>query len=65
MMNNKCPCGQMYSHNVANTRQNQKNEFFKTVYDSMKEFAAVAVTFWSGAQMSNAKLGMADAATLK
>ena len=43
----------------------EKNAFFKKVYDSMKEFADVAVPFWSGAQMSNAKLGMAHAATLK
>ena len=43
----------------------EKNAFFKEVYDSMKEFADIAVPFWSGAQMSNAKLGMAHAATLK
>ena len=42
-----------------------KNAFFKEVWDSMKEFADIAVPFWSGAQMSNAKLGMAHAATLK
>ena len=39
--------------------------FFNEVYTSMKNFADVAVPFWSGAQMSNAKLGMAHAATLK
>ena len=43
----------------------EQNKFFKEVYDSMKDFADVAVPFWSGAQMSNAKLGMAHAATLK
>ena len=42
-----------------------KNAFFKKVWDSQKEFADIAVPFWSGAQMSNAKLGMAHAATLK
>ena len=42
-----------------------ENKFFAKVYDSMKDFADVAVPFWSGAQMSNAKLGMAHAATLK
>ena len=42
-----------------------KNAFFAEVWDSMKEFADIAVPFWSGAQMSNAKLGMAHAATLK
>ena len=41
------------------------NAFFKQVWDSQKEFADIAVPFWSGAQMSNAKLGMAHAATLK
>jgi hypothetical protein len=44
---------------------NEENEFFNEVYTSMKEFADIAVPFWSGAQMSNAKLGMAHAATLK
>jgi len=42
-----------------------ENAFFKKVWDSQKEFADIAVPFWSGAQMSNAKLGMAHAATLK
>jgi TRAP-type mannitol/chloroaromatic compound transport system substrate-binding protein len=42
-----------------------QNAFFKKVWDSQKEFADIAVPFWSGAQMSNAKLGMAHAATLK
>ena len=42
-----------------------KNAFFKKVWDSQKDFADIAVPFWSGAQMSNAKLGMAHAATLK
>jgi TRAP-type mannitol/chloroaromatic compound transport system substrate-binding protein len=42
-----------------------ENAFFKQVWDSQKAFADIAVPFWSGAQMSNAKLGMAHAATLK
>ena len=42
-----------------------ENKFFNEVYTSMKEFADIAVPFWSGSQMSNAKLGMAHAATLK
>ena len=42
-----------------------KNPFFKKVWDSQKAFADIAVPFWSGSQMSNAKLGMAHAATLK
>ena len=42
-----------------------ENAFFKTVYDSQKEFAAIAVPFWAGAQASNAALGKAYADTLK
>jgi TRAP-type mannitol/chloroaromatic compound transport system substrate-binding protein len=42
-----------------------KNKFFAKVWNSQKKFADIAVPFWSGAQMSNAKLGMAHAATLK
>jgi hypothetical protein len=50
----------------ASLNKNAKdNKFFNEVYNSMKEFADIAVPFWSGAQMSNAKLGMAHAATLK
>jgi len=41
------------------------NKFFAKVWNSQKAFADIAVPFWSGAQMSNAKLGMAHAATLK
>jgi len=41
------------------------NAFFKEVWDSQKAFADIAVPFWSGSQMSNAKLGMAHAETLK
>jgi len=40
---------------------NAENAFFAKVYGSMKEFADIAVPFWSGAQMSNANLGMAYA----
>ena len=50
---------------TLNKNAEKKCIFSKKVYDSMKEFADVAVPFWSGAQMSNAKLGMAHAATLK
>jgi len=42
-----------------------ENAFFAKVWQSQKDFADIAVPFWSGAQMSNAKLGMAHAATLK
>lgn len=43
----------------------EENEFFKTVYDSQKAFAEVAVPFWAGAQASNAALGKAYADSLK
>ena len=43
----------------------EKNAFFKEVYDSMKEFADVAVPFWSGAQMSNAKLRNGSRSNIK
>ena len=42
----------------------KENAFFKEVYDSMISFANTAVPFWSGAQTSNAKLGMAYACLL-
>jgi len=46
-------------------KNSDESPFFKKVWDSQKAFADIAVPFWSGAQMSNAKLGMAHAATLK
>ncbi len=42
-----------------------ENEFFAKVWQSQKDFAAVAVPFWAGAQTSNAKLGKAYADSLK
>jgi len=42
-----------------------ENAFFAKVWQSQKDFAAIAVPFWAGAQTSNAKLGQAFAATLK
>ena len=41
------------------------NEFFAKVWQSQKDFAAVAVPFWAGAQSSNAQLGKAFADSLK
>ena len=46
-------------------KNSKENAFFKKVWDSQKKFADTAVPFWAGAQMSNAQLGMAHAATLK
>ncbi|MGR3515106.1 MAG: TRAP transporter substrate-binding protein [Paracoccaceae bacterium] len=42
-----------------------ENEFFAKVWQSQKDFAEIAVPFWSGAQTSNANLGRAFADTLK
>jgi TRAP-type mannitol/chloroaromatic compound transport system substrate-binding protein len=42
-----------------------ENAFFAQVWQSQKDFAAVAVPFWAGAQASNASLGKAFADTLK
>ena len=40
---------------------NNENKFFAKVYASMKDFADIAVPYWSGSQMTNAQLGMAYA----
>lgn len=42
-----------------------ENAFFAKVWQSQKDFAAIAVPFWAGAQTSNAKLGQAFVDTLK
>ena len=42
-----------------------ENAFFAEVWQSQKDFAAIAVPFWAGAQTSNANLGRAFADTLK
>jgi TRAP-type mannitol/chloroaromatic compound transport system substrate-binding protein len=55
----------MAAANATLEKNSQENAFFKKVWDSQKKFADTAVPFWSGAQMSNAQLGMAHAATLK
>ena len=41
-----------------------ENAFFAEVWQSQKDFAAIAVPFWAGAQASNAQLGKAFADTL-
>ncbi len=52
-----------YMNAVLNSMNKYKKEnaFFKKVWDSQKAFADIAVPFWSGAQTTNAKLGMAYA----
>jgi len=42
-----------------------ENEFFAEVWQSQKDFAAIAVPYWAGSQTSNAKLGQAFADSLK
>jgi len=42
-----------------------ENEFFAQVWQSQKDFAAIAVPFWAGAQSSNAALGQAYAKQVK
>lgn len=42
-----------------------ENAFFAEVWQSQKDFAAIAVPFWAGAQASNASLGKAFADGLK
>ena len=42
-----------------------ENEFFAEVWQSQKDFAAIAVPFWAGAQASNAGLGKAFADSVK
>ena len=43
----------------------EENEFFAKVWQSQKDFAAIAVPFWAGAQASNASLGKAFADSVK
>ena len=42
-----------------------ENAFFAEVWQSQKDFAAVAVPFWAGSQASNAALGKAFADSVK
>ena len=55
----------MSAANALLERNSKENAFFAEVWQSQKDFAEIAVPFWSGAQTSNAKLGMAFANTLK
>lgn len=55
----------MSAANATLEKNAAENAFFKEVWDSMKDFASVAVPFWAGAQTSNAALGNAYANSLK
>jgi len=52
-----------YMNAVLNSMEKFKKEnaFFKEVWESMRDFADIAVPFWSGCQVTNASLGMAYA----
>ena len=55
----------MNAANALLEKNSAENAFFAEVWQSQKDFAEIAVPFWSGAQTSNAKLGMAYANSLK
>jgi len=55
----------MNAANALLEKNSAENEFFAEVWQSQKDFARIAVPFWSGAQSSNAQLGMAYANSLK
>jgi len=55
----------MSAANATLEKNAAENAFFKEVWDSMKDFASIAVPFWAGAQTSNAALGNAYANSLK
>ena len=55
----------MNAANALLEKNSAENAFFAEVWQSQKDFAQIAVPFWSGAQTSNAKLGMAYANSLK
>ena len=50
---------------AALEKNSAENAFFAEVWQSQKDFAAIAVPFWAGAQASNAALGKAFADTVK
>ena len=54
----------MNAANALLEKNSAENEFFAEVWQSQKDFARIAVPFWSGAQSSNAQLGMAYANSL-
>ena len=50
----------------ASLEKNAKeNAFFAKVWQSQKDFAAIAVPYWAGSQASNAALGKAFADSVK
>lgn len=55
----------MAAVNNSMDRYKKENAFFLKVWNSMKEFADIAVPYWAGSQTTNANLGNAYANQLK
>jgi len=55
----------MNAANATLEKNSKENAFFAKVWQSQKDFAAIAVPFWAGAQTSNAQLGQAFAKSQK
>ncbi len=55
----------MNAANATLEKNSKENAFFAKVWQSQKDFAAIAVPFWAGAQTSNAQLGQAFAKSIK
>ena len=55
----------MNAVNTTMKKYKEENPFFLEVWNSMRDFADVAVPFWAGAQATNANLGKAYADQLK
>lgn len=55
----------MAAAKAALEKNSAENAFFAEVWQSQKDFAAIAVPYWAGSQASNAALGKAFADTVK
>ncbi len=55
----------MNAANAALVKNSEENAFFAEVWQSQKDFAAIAVPYWAGSQASNAALGKAFADSVK
>ena len=55
----------MNAAKAALEKNSKENPFFAKVWQSQKDFAAIAVPYWAGSQASNAALGKAFADSVK
>ena len=55
----------MNAAKAALEKNSKENAFFAKVWQSQKDFAAIAVPYWAGSQASNAALGKAFADSVK